>query len=178
MNSTPGPIAAAAVEYARRGWHVIPLHGIDPDAGGCTCRQGSACPSPGKHPRSSEWQKNASDNPELVAGWWSHYGETANVGIVAGPSGLAIVDIDGPQGMEVFRQLTGGEATTPLIVRTGRGWHLYFAATDKATRPYAGTGDMKGLDLRAGASYVVAPPSLHASGERYTWHTPTRDDDR
>lgn len=170
--TAPGPIALAAVEYARRGWHVIPLWGIDVDSGGCTCAQGRACPSAGKHPRSAAWQKHASADPEFVAGTWEHYGENANVGIVAGPSGLAIVDIDGDAGLDAFRRVSGGEVATDLVVKTRRGWHLYFEAGAAAEilRPFVGTGDLAGLDLRAGASFVVAPPSRHADGGRYTWH--------
>lgn len=52
------------MQYLARGWALVPLH----DAGGravggdgrgapCTCREGTACHSPGKHPRASEWQR-------------------------------------------------------------------------------------------------------------------------
>jgi hypothetical protein len=159
------PIGLAAVEYARRGWHVIPLHGVSED-GRCTCSRGSACNGPGKHPRSLRWQQAATANVEFVAGLWSRYGEEANVGIVAGPSGLVIVDIDGANGLDRFGEVAGGAFETPFIVKTGRGWHLYFSAdAENSLRPQAGDG----LDLRAGHSFVVAPPSRHRDGGRYEW---------
>src|SRR5690606_26926342 len=43
---------------------------------------------------------------------------------------------------------------------------FYFATPgDLRTRP----GFLPGLDLKAAGGYVVAPPSLHASGRRYEW---------
>lgn len=169
-----GPIGRAAVAYARKGWSVIPLHGLDAE-GRCTCRM-HGCTSPGKHPRISKWQRIASSDPGTVEGWWRHYGESANVGIVAGPSGLDIVDIDGDAGTEAYGRLTGGEFDTPLVAKTRRGWHLYFEADpDRPLRPFAGTGEMKGLDLRSGDSYVVAPPSRAVDGTGYSWAaTPER----
>lgn len=161
-------IRDAAVAYAERGWSVIPLHGITAD-GACTCTEGERCNGPGKHPRVFNWQRRTSNRPAEVAGWWAYYGDTANVGIVAGPSGLVIVDIDGDDGMAAFGRLTGGEFGTPYVVKTRRGWHLYFAAdAADGLRPYVGRDDMKGLDLRAGMSYIVAPPSRF-NGGRYAW---------
>lgn len=163
-----GPIGRAAVAYAERGWRVIPLHGVGSD-GKCSCGM-IGCTSPGKHPRVGRWQRIATSDPSTVEGWWRHYGETANVGIVAGPSGLDIVDIDGEQGLAAFGRVTGGEFTSPSVVKTRRGWHLYHAADpDRPLRPSAGTGDLKGLDLRAGDSYVVAPPSRGTDGAVYEW---------
>ena len=41
------------------------------------------------------------------------------------------------------------------------------SATTPAICP--GLGDLPGIDLRATGGYVVAPPSLHVSGNRYEW---------
>ncbi len=67
-----------------------------------------------------------------------------------------------------------------LTVRTGGGGaHYYFAIS---TLPIGGdarvpntsgripaVGATPGLDIRGDGGYVVAPPSLHRSGERYEW---------
>jgi hypothetical protein len=51
-------------------------------------------------------------------------------------------------------------------VRTGSGGcHLYVAATGAGNRARL----LPGVDWRGAGGYVVAPPSLHASGERYRW---------
>ena len=56
-----GDLLAAALDYARRGWRVLPLH--DVTAGVCSCRDGEACRTPGKHPRLAKWQHVASTTP-------------------------------------------------------------------------------------------------------------------
>jgi hypothetical protein len=48
---------------------------------------------------------------------------------------------------------------------SGRGWHLWFAATGAGSR----AGILPGVDWRGRDAIVVAPPSLHACGLRYRW---------
>jgi hypothetical protein len=154
----------AALDYARRGWHVFPLHGIVD--GACTCGNAS-CDNAGKHPRTRNGLKDATSDPDDVAYFWDKHPD-ANIGLVTGPSRLAVVDIDTDDARSVLEEhlplekLAGGP-----VVRTARGWHLYFADPDARARPSVGIGTHKGIDLRAGDSYVVAPPSLHASGHVY-----------
>jgi hypothetical protein len=47
----------------------------------------------------------------------------------------------------------------------GAGRHLYFAHPKVLLRNKGGLAP--GIDLRGDGGYVVAPPSLHASGVRY-----------
>jgi hypothetical protein len=49
----------------------------------------------------------------------------------------------------------------------GGGRHLYFAHPGGLVRNKVGLAP--GIDIRADGGYVVAPPSLHASGLRYVW---------
>jgi uncharacterized protein YdaU (DUF1376 family) len=55
-----------------------------------------------------------------------------------------------------------------LTAITGNGKHLYFkhpgGTVKNSTSQLAA-----GVDVRADGGYVVAPPSLHANGERYRW---------
>jgi hypothetical protein len=56
-------------------------------------------------------------------------------------------------------------------VRTGSGgWHLYVAPTGHGNR----VAVLPGVDWRGARGYVVAPPSWHASGQRYRWVRPLR----
>lgn len=152
-------VGEAAVAYAHRGWVVVPLHGIDD--GVCTCREGAACSSPGKHPLWDKWERLASADPGTVEGWWRSFTGPRNVGIVCGPSGIAVIDVDGEKGEETIRSL--GLRLAGPIVLTGRGRHIYVdGAGVVATK-------LPGVDIKAGVGYVVAPPSLHVSGVRYRW---------
>jgi putative DNA primase/helicase len=57
-----------------------------------------------------------------------------------------------------------------LVLTGGDGRHIWFAApSDVAIRCSAGQVG-PGLDVRGDGGYVVAPPSNHASGQRYRWH--------
>lgn len=53
-----------------------------------------------------------------------------------------------------------------LAAKTGGGgWHVYFAGDLPSSVAALGPG----LDTRGAGAYVVAPPSLHVSGNRYAW---------
>lgn len=162
-------IRTAALAYAERGWHVVILHGITQD-GACTCHLGPACESAGKHPRTRNGLKDATASPDDIAYYLDQY-PNSNIGIVCGPSELAVVDLDTPEARSILEEhvdLTTTFTNCP-VVQTARGWHIYFADPKQELRPSVGTGQHKGVDLRAGESYVVAPPSTHSSGHVYTW---------
>lgn len=154
---------AAAKIYAARGWRTLPLHW--PKSGGCTCYKAS-CASIAKHPLTPRGCKDASADLDQIRRWWEHW-PAANIGIATGPeSGLCVVDIDGHdvELPDVIRDLP----RTP-IAHTARGRHIYLR--------YPGDAKVKNrtkiqglpIDVRGDGGYVVAPPSVHASGTRYGW---------
>lgn len=172
---TWNPLLEAALEYAGKGRRVLPLH--SPTLEGCSCGNRN-CKSVGKHPRTMHGLRDASANAAIICGWWEQWPD-ANVGIATGPkSGVFVLDVDGEDGQASFNQLEAlGQFPRTLRAHTGRtgpdgqrtGFHLYFNHPAEANlRNSAGTLG-KGLDIRADGGYVVAPPSLHASGPTYEW---------
>ena len=160
-------MAGEAAALLRRGWALFPLH--TPQHGKCSCGN-AACGSPGKHPRTANGVHDASKDPARVARWWSMWPE-ANIGLACGAiSGLVIIDVDGAEGEDSFRGLEAELGPLPATVEalTGKGRHLYFNHPGGIVRPTAGILG-PGVDVRGDGSYVVAPPSLHATGRRYTW---------
>ena len=154
-----GDLLAAALDYAVRGWCVIPLH--DVTAGRCSCLDGDACTTPGKHPRITKWTERASSDVELVAGWWARW-PTANVGILTGKrSGLVVLDVDprhgGDDSLAALEAEHGRLPETPLVVTGGGGLHYYFGHPGGDVRSYTLAA---GLELKADGTFVVAPPSL------------------
>lgn len=163
-------LPAAALEYARLGASVVPLH--TPTPNGCTCDRD--CESAGKHTRTAwkEYQSRPATNDEIRA-WWTRWPD-ANVGIVCGVvSGFLVVDVDGRNGgFETLAELDehGGQMPmdNPLVETGSLGLHHYFALD----APLPKASPFAGIDVQADGGLVVAPPSLHKSGRRYQWLRP------
>jgi hypothetical protein len=157
----------AALEYVERGWMVFPVH-TPTESGGCSCSN-VECESIGKHPRTQRGLNDASRNPQDINEWWKRWPD-ANIGIVTGQEhGLVVVDIDLP-GIENWRDLQDiNSAVDTLTVSTGSGGeHYYFQTNGTKYRSTASQIDT-GIDTKGEGGYVVAPPSLHASGDNYEW---------
>jgi len=164
-------VADAALVYARRGWPVLPCHA--PLHGGCACTCGDpACTSPGKHPRIGGGLHAATTAEAQVRSWWCRWPH-ANVGIRTGaPSSLVVIDVDPAHGGDaslatlIDRHGTFFESTR--TVRTGGGgWHFYFSHPGVTVRNDTGRRLGPGIDVRGDGGYVLAPPSVHASGRCY-----------
>lgn len=159
-----------ALEYARAGLSVVPTHTVD-DNGRCSCNS-RTCASPGKHPR-LKWKTNILEplSEEKIVAWWTKF-PNANIGVVTGvQSGITVLDIDGPQGLESLK-----EAGFPLeelpespMVRTGGGGiHIFYRYPEKI-KVKTGSGILSKVDIRSEGGFVVVPPSRHKSGKRYEW---------
>ncbi|MFG1881980.1 bifunctional DNA primase/polymerase [Micromonospora sp. NPDC049102] len=156
------PVLNAALRYATAGIPVMPLH-TPQRARGCSCRRAHACPSPGKHPRLRFGLREASTDPALVRQWWTRWPD-ANVGLATGTL-LDVCDIDTTDGLRTVTTILDNARLTGPVVRTGSGWHLWFAATGHANR----VGVVPGVDWRGRGGLIVAPPSLHPTDRRYTF---------
>lgn len=144
----------AALGYRRRGWSVIPA-GKD------------------KRPLIS-WEPYQHRLPteEEVKSWYKQW-PWAGVGVVCGRiSGLIVLDIDPRhQGDETLLQWTEKGwrlPPCPTVKTGGGGCHFYLAhpGGEIPTIPALAPG----IDLKAEGSYVIAPPSIHPSGNEYTWY--------
>lgn len=63
--------AKQAVHYAKQGFRIVMLHGIDAN-GYCTCGKGEKCTSSGKHPIYSGWEKKATTaQTEILAEYFA-----------------------------------------------------------------------------------------------------------
>lgn len=136
---------AAARSYAGLGWVLLDLDG--------------------KEPRRRGWQKTSHDAPELAAGKWSQWGRTANMGVLLGASGLAVVEPDTPEAEAKLLELLGGVLPpVPIVKSGGKSLHLYFVDQGQ------GNASRDGLELRGGAQQCVLPPSVHPdTGRSYVW---------
>ncbi len=157
-----------AIEYAERGWKVFPLHTARADA--CSCGN-TSCTSTAKHPHIKEWQKYCSSQPNDVREWWQKWPD-ANIGLATGSaSGFFVLDVDPRHGgKESLQKLVKQNGMFPKTLASntgGGGYHLFFKEPEiKITNR---VNLLPGIDIRGDGGYIVAPPSIHKSGLRYSW---------
>ena len=162
-------LRAAALDYAARRWHVLPLHTPTPD-GGCSCGAPD-CASPGKHPRTPHGLRDATTDPTVIREWWARWPD-ANIGVLTGTlSGFFVLDVDSDEAAAALKESGRTAPKNALRQRTGRGWQLFFMPpADFVLKNTAGVV-ADHVDTRGEGGYVVVPPSLHVNGRRYRWQT-------
>jgi DNA-binding transcriptional regulator GbsR (MarR family) len=185
----------AALELAEAGIYVVPLHVPHFDnAGalvGCSCEaykrsqkykdwldsKGMAqrfdpafkCRTPGKHPRVSDWETEASTDPATIRAWFKRWPQL-NLGIAPGKSGLLVVDGDKYKADYAGADLiTQDDEQTATAISGNGGQHLYYQMPGGATYGNQ-TGDLPtGVDIRGHGGMVVVAPSIHPNGRPYQW---------
>lgn len=132
-----------------------------------------------KQPYTPKGHHDAKTDRRAINHWWGKLFPDANIGISCESSNLLVIDIDkdentgldGYQSLKRWERETGFTLPETATAITGRGgMHMYYRydydGTDDDPKNRAGV--IEGVDIRANG-YVVAPPSLHASGRRYEW---------
>ncbi|KQC08229.1 MAG: hypothetical protein APR62_05195 [Smithella sp. SDB] len=112
-----------------------------------------------------EYQHRKPTQAELIK-WFSN--GRNNIGIVTGKiSGIAVIDLDSEAALNFAKQ--NDFSDTPSV-KTGKGCHLYYKYPDNIeVRNFQKRDDLPDIDLRGDGGYVVAPPSIHSSGNVYQW---------
>jgi hypothetical protein len=135
----------AALEYAGRGWSVLPTRK--------------------KRPLTRRGVNDATTDASVIERWFTAWPD-AGVAIATG-NGVMALDVDprhGGHGTLAMLQEEHGELPVTATVATGGGGvHYYFAGDGP------GWTIGPGLEIKGRGQYVVAPPSLHSSGTRYAW---------
>lgn len=155
-----------ALRYVRHGWAVLPLVPREKVPDGALAPHGV---------------RDATLDEGVCRRWFDRKEAPRGIGIAAGPSGLAIVDVDPRNGgVETMKAITtahGPLPLTPVACTGGGGWHVFFRAPDPAVELRNAANVLgPGVDLKCAGSpgsaggYVVAPPSWHPNGVQYVWH--------
>lgn len=164
MNNVPSnPFVVAALSYVRRGWAVLPLAAKDKRPLGNLVPHG--------------W-KDATTDEGAIGRWWQCE-PMGNLGIRTGAgTGLVVLDIDprngGTENLRELEQQHGELPCTVMSLTGGGGTHIFFqhpggVLKSKILAP--------GVEVKADGGYVVAPPSIHPSGEVYCWEASSHPDD-
>lgn len=145
---------SSALGYASAGWQTFP------------------CLQNGKTPLTQYGFKDASSE-KTVLEEWDRVFPGANLAVATGQSNLVVLDVDPKSGgMESLRELVEKhpDLKQTYIVKTGSGgYHFYFRARPDFPLTNSASKVGPGLDIRANGGYVIAPPSIHANGNPYTW---------
>jgi hypothetical protein len=165
--ATEVSLGQAALAYAKRDLRVFPLKPQD------------------KRPFTANGFHSATSRVDEVLLWWRQSPQ-ANIGLAPGASGLVVFDIDSQAAEDVAAAL-GLLGVNTLTAYTGRtdflGRHLYFRHPGgrignlriglQGGGVVRVSGKTAGLEVKADAGYVVAPPSIHPSGKQYAFADPT-----
>lgn len=171
---------------------LIPLYFIKNKE--CSCGKGSACPSPGKHPRSTTWKEQSQEKyeKERISGLVNHKDNDKNVlkylyDCLLGNCNLAIttgkyskenkkylivVDIDlakteeGTVVRKNLDKLCDNLFEKTFYYKTGSGGYHFWFWSDKLLKNSVGKF-YKNIDIRGENGYVVIPPSNHITGGEY-----------
>lgn len=151
--SAENPRLLAALQYAKRGWAVLP------------------CKPRDKSPATQHGFKDATTQAGNVVQTWKR-NAGANVGIATGAvSKLLVLDVDprngGDHSLAQLRRIHGELPTTITAETSGGGMHYYFSLPEGVQVRSSVLTD--GLDIKADGGYVLAPPSVHPSGAIYRW---------
>jgi hypothetical protein len=164
-----------AISYVRAGFSVIPLQFPIKGEGGLTCSCGNSnCHSPAKHPvgrLAPNGIKSSTRDEDTVESWFDS-GTPWNIGIVTGQaSGIIVLDIDprhsGDKSLAAIEQKYGPIPPTCWFNTGGGGNHILFRHPGRLVPNSAGRIG-EGIDVRGDGGYIVAPPSRHISGCRYS----------
>ena len=164
MTASPDPpprpeadLLSAAVEYADQGIAIMPCRGKRPALS-----------------RTGEAHAVATSDADQVRQWWQRTDPNYNIGIACTANRLAVIDIDGEEGIEWIRDNQPLPMPTTRIAITARGFHYYYRWPENLTIRTCQIAPK--LEIRAAGAYVVAPPSIHPDGDTYTWARSERCD--
>lgn len=171
MLAKPPNMLAEALSYAARGWPVFPCEGKDkrPLVPRDTDADGKPIPNTGG-------LKKATTDADQIRAWWTKW-PNALIGVALGhEAGVWVVDFDPREGEDVdgvaarMAELVGNFPAGPKSETQSGGWHIWFRMPEgDVPKNSVGKGATKHIDWRAQGGYVIAPPSVMANGNRYSW---------
>jgi hypothetical protein len=162
------------------GWRVFPCYWIKAN-GKCSC--GEDCgKDAGKHPITAAPKQKSKSAPKparwdattdlvKIRGWFKRW-PNANIGIAMG-NGVAGIDIDPRHGGDA--NLTRcvaelGALPSGHVANTGGGGQHILASVPAGVKiPNLNSKLGKGIDIKGDGGYIIAAPSNHHTGGRYTW---------
>jgi len=150
--------------YANLGLYCAPLCAPN-SQGECGCGWDHQPKKVGKAPRTSNGIKDATNDITSLKTMWRPF-PAGNIAIALERSQLLLIGPDASEWLEKFHHLGLPET---CWVQTGSGaGHRHYYYRRPLSCPVWRVNRSGEYDIQTGG-YAVAPPSLHRSGNRYTW---------
>ena len=160
---------AVALEAAVQGLPIFPAYTVFD--GACSCRDGAACKTAGKHPAIKGWQDRATTDPDAIRKMFSRP-TPLNAAIATGArADVVVVDVDPRNGgfeswSSLLGKLTPSDRMkidlTPKVKTPSGGFHFYFRHPGGSIRNSIGI--LPGIDIKGDGGQVPAPiPSARAA---------------
>lgn len=109
--------------------------------------------------RWEKFQKERAGETQIKE-WFKQF-PNANIGVVTGEiSGIVVIDVE--KGGKI-----DGLPPTVCSQTGGGGWHLFYKHPGKQINTFIRITEL--TDIKGNGSYVVMPPSVHKSGNKYEW---------
>lgn len=141
-----------AAEYVDSGWSVLPVRPEE------------------KRPFMTNWLQYTKTRASktMVESWFSNL-SGAGVGVVTGKiSNMVVLDVESSCPYPIEDLLK--RYPTQMIARSGGGgYHLFYQYPVNQSRVSNRVRIFDGADLRADGGFIVLPPTMHPSGNRYEW---------
>lgn len=141
-----------AAEYVDSGWSVLPVRPEE------------------KRPYMANWlQYMKTRAPKAMVESWFTNLVGAGVGVVTGRiSNMVVLDVESDCPYPIDELLK--KYPTQMVARSGGGgYHLFYQYPTNQTRVSNRVRIFEGADLRADGGFIVLPPTMHPSGNRYEW---------
>ena len=155
-----------ADRYLQRFKAVLISYGLTPE-GACTCPKGQDCSSPGKHPWGGS--KNVIRSGEELLKALKKV-DNPNLGLPTGKeTGITVLDFDGEEGKALFEEWQAEGLILPDMLTASTGGGGVHVVIEHIPGLSAKVRTLPGLDIRNEGTQIVTAPSLHRSGNLYTW---------
>ena len=171
-------VLKTALYLVSKGFFVAPI--CVHHKGWYRCNKGKNCPKPGKVPQLAHGYHEASNDEVVVREWFTYKYKGYNVGIAVGREfGVLVIESDVRDGGDIDLeglQATYGSFPETFVVGSGSGGqHHYFVYPDsEQDMPTGHFHDLglsyKGLEIKSKGG-MVAPPSIHISGNAYVFRS-------
>ena len=184
------PPGVAAARYASMGWPVClgehtyrSARGSVETGRACSCDR-VGCPAPGAHPVSPAWQMQATVDTTVITSWWQTRPE-ANVILVTGRV-FDVLDVPAAAGSAALAAMEAVGAAVGPVSGLGQDRMMFYVMTRGSPADEdewwscgldcePSSSVTPGLRWHCRDSYVLAPPSVYATGLSARWLRPPRE---